>query len=180
MQKRWIFCQECQAYDQILGLGEVSVDEALRAELDLWASRVTPEPLMPSRNPTKPPPGERRRALNSGPRPKASRKYLRASCFPARPRQTGTFGPKFTRSRRNPCPWRGALESAAPILRALLGTAFGLRSPGSNKQVLHEAIRQVAGLEAGGIRRLESDEGDKQPVAYSASFQTWWPCCMAL
>ena len=36
------FCQNVRRR-QILGLGEVSVDEALRAELDLWTSRVTPE-----------------------------------------------------------------------------------------------------------------------------------------
>jgi SpoVK/Ycf46/Vps4 family AAA+-type ATPase len=36
------FCQNVRRR-QILGLGEMSVDEALRAELDLWASRVTPE-----------------------------------------------------------------------------------------------------------------------------------------
>lgn len=36
------FCQNVRRR-QILGLGEVSIDEALRVELDLWTSRVTPE-----------------------------------------------------------------------------------------------------------------------------------------
>ncbi len=36
------FCQNVRRR-QILGLGEVSVDTALRAELDLWTTRVTPE-----------------------------------------------------------------------------------------------------------------------------------------
>ena len=36
------FCQNVRRR-QILGLGEVPVDDALRAELALWASRVTPE-----------------------------------------------------------------------------------------------------------------------------------------
>ena len=36
------FCQNVRRR-QILGLGEISIDEALRAELDLWSSRVTPE-----------------------------------------------------------------------------------------------------------------------------------------
>ena len=36
------FCQNVRRR-QILGLGEVSIDDALRMELDLWTSRVTPE-----------------------------------------------------------------------------------------------------------------------------------------
>jgi AAA+ superfamily predicted ATPase len=36
------FCQNVRRRE-ILGLGEVSVDDALRLELDLWTSRVTPE-----------------------------------------------------------------------------------------------------------------------------------------
>ncbi len=36
------FCQNVRR-QQILGLGELSVDAALRAELDLWATRVRPE-----------------------------------------------------------------------------------------------------------------------------------------
>jgi len=36
------FCQNVRRR-QILGLGEMSVDDAMRAELDLWISRVTPE-----------------------------------------------------------------------------------------------------------------------------------------
>jgi MoxR-like ATPase len=36
------FCQNVRRR-QILGLGELSIDDALRAELDLWASRVRPE-----------------------------------------------------------------------------------------------------------------------------------------
>ncbi len=36
------FCQNVRRR-QILGLGEVSIDDALRVELDLWTSRVTPE-----------------------------------------------------------------------------------------------------------------------------------------
>lgn len=36
------FCQNVRRR-QILGLGETSVDDALRVEIDLWASRVTPE-----------------------------------------------------------------------------------------------------------------------------------------
>lgn len=38
------FCQNVRRR-QILGLGEITVDEALRSELDLWASRVTPEAI---------------------------------------------------------------------------------------------------------------------------------------
>ena len=48
------FCQNVRRR-QILGLGEVSVDEALRAELDLWASRVTPELLNAERSDKTPP-----------------------------------------------------------------------------------------------------------------------------
>lgn len=36
------FCQNVRRR-QILGLGELSIDDALRAELDLWSARVTPE-----------------------------------------------------------------------------------------------------------------------------------------
>lgn len=36
------FCQNVRRR-QILGLGEINVDESLRIELDLWTSRVTPE-----------------------------------------------------------------------------------------------------------------------------------------
>ena len=36
------FCQNVRRR-QILGLGEVSIDDAMRAELELWTSRVTPE-----------------------------------------------------------------------------------------------------------------------------------------
>ena len=38
------FCQNVRRR-QILGLGELSVDDALRSELDLWATRVGPEIL---------------------------------------------------------------------------------------------------------------------------------------
>lgn len=38
------FCQNVRRR-QILGLGEVGIDEALRAELKLWLSRVTPQAL---------------------------------------------------------------------------------------------------------------------------------------
>lgn len=38
------FCQNVRRRE-ILGLGEVTVDDALRMELDLWASRVTPEAI---------------------------------------------------------------------------------------------------------------------------------------
>jgi SpoVK/Ycf46/Vps4 family AAA+-type ATPase len=38
------FCQNVRRR-QILGLGEVSIDTALQTELDLWASRVTPEAI---------------------------------------------------------------------------------------------------------------------------------------
>lgn len=48
------FCQNVRRR-QILGLGEVSVDAASRAELDLWAKRVTPEGLNAER-PHKAPP----------------------------------------------------------------------------------------------------------------------------
>ena len=43
------FCQNVRRR-QILGLGETTVDDALRAELDLWASRVTPERLHAERS----------------------------------------------------------------------------------------------------------------------------------
>jgi len=36
------FCQNVRRR-QILGLGEITIDDALRAELDLWVSRVNPE-----------------------------------------------------------------------------------------------------------------------------------------
>ena len=48
------FCQNVRRR-QILGLGEVSVDEALRAELDLWTSRVTPEFINAERSDKTPP-----------------------------------------------------------------------------------------------------------------------------
>jgi AAA+ superfamily predicted ATPase len=38
------FCQNVRRR-QILGLGEVNIDAALAAELDLWTSRVTPEAI---------------------------------------------------------------------------------------------------------------------------------------
>jgi SpoVK/Ycf46/Vps4 family AAA+-type ATPase len=43
------FCQNCRRR-QILGLGEMSVDDALRIELDLWSSRVTPESIHAERS----------------------------------------------------------------------------------------------------------------------------------
>ncbi|MGC6401600.1 AAA family ATPase [Sphingomonas sp. FW199] len=43
------FCQNVRRR-QILGLGEVSVDDALRAELELWTARVTPEALHAQRS----------------------------------------------------------------------------------------------------------------------------------
>ncbi|WP_426387890.1 AAA family ATPase [Sphingobium sp. R-21] len=43
------FCQNVRRR-QILGLGELSVDDALRAELELWASRVTPEAISAERS----------------------------------------------------------------------------------------------------------------------------------
>lgn len=43
------FCQNVRRR-QILGLGEISVDDALRAELDLWVSRVTPEAINAERS----------------------------------------------------------------------------------------------------------------------------------
>jgi len=43
------FCQNVRRR-QILGLGELSVDDALRAELELWSSRVTPEAISAERS----------------------------------------------------------------------------------------------------------------------------------
>ena len=43
------FCQNVRRR-QILGLGETSVDDALRDELDLWVSRVTPEVINAERS----------------------------------------------------------------------------------------------------------------------------------
>jgi AAA+ superfamily predicted ATPase len=43
------FCQNVRRR-QILGLGEVLVDDALRAELELWTSRVTPEVINAERS----------------------------------------------------------------------------------------------------------------------------------
>jgi SpoVK/Ycf46/Vps4 family AAA+-type ATPase len=43
------FCQNVRRR-QILGLGEVSVDDALRLELELWTARVTPEALHAQRS----------------------------------------------------------------------------------------------------------------------------------
>lgn len=43
------FCQNVRRR-QILGLGELSVDDALRAELELWTSRVTPEAINAERS----------------------------------------------------------------------------------------------------------------------------------
>ncbi len=43
------FCQNVRRR-QILGLGELGIDEALRMELDLWSSRVTPEALNAERS----------------------------------------------------------------------------------------------------------------------------------
>lgn len=43
------FCQNVRRR-QILGLGETSVDDALRAEIELWASRVTPEVIYAERS----------------------------------------------------------------------------------------------------------------------------------
>ena len=46
------FCQSVRRR-QILGLGDVSVDTALKIELDLWASRVRPEALLDGQRPGK-------------------------------------------------------------------------------------------------------------------------------
>lgn len=46
------FCQSVRRR-QILGLGEVSVDMALKIELDLWTSRVRPEALLNGQRPEK-------------------------------------------------------------------------------------------------------------------------------
>ncbi|MGO4676089.1 AAA family ATPase [Bosea sp. 2YAB26] len=43
------FCQNVRRR-QILGLGEMAIDDALRAELDLWVSRVTPEVINAERS----------------------------------------------------------------------------------------------------------------------------------
>jgi SpoVK/Ycf46/Vps4 family AAA+-type ATPase len=43
------FCQNVRRR-QILGLGKVSIDDALRAELELWTSRVTPETINAERS----------------------------------------------------------------------------------------------------------------------------------
>ena len=43
------FCQNVRRR-QILGLGEVAVDDAMHAELDLWTSRVTPEVIHAERS----------------------------------------------------------------------------------------------------------------------------------
>lgn len=43
------FCQNVRRRE-ILGLGEISVDDAMRAEIDLWASRVTPEVINAERS----------------------------------------------------------------------------------------------------------------------------------
>jgi len=43
------FCQNVRRR-QILGLGEIGIDDALRTELDLWSSRVTPEGLNAERS----------------------------------------------------------------------------------------------------------------------------------
>jgi AAA+ superfamily predicted ATPase len=43
------FCQNVRRR-QILGLGNVSIDDALRAELELWTSRVTPETINAERS----------------------------------------------------------------------------------------------------------------------------------
>lgn len=48
------FCQNVRRR-QILGLGEVSIDVALNAELDLWTSRVTPETINAKRSDKAPP-----------------------------------------------------------------------------------------------------------------------------
>lgn len=48
------FCQNVRRR-QILGLGEVSIDDALRVELDLWTSRVTPEIINAERSNETPP-----------------------------------------------------------------------------------------------------------------------------
>lgn len=46
------FCQSVRRR-QILGLGDVSVDTALKIELDLWTSRVRPEALLDGQRPGK-------------------------------------------------------------------------------------------------------------------------------
>lgn len=43
------FCQNVRRR-QILGLGEVSIDDALRVELELWTSRITPESINAERS----------------------------------------------------------------------------------------------------------------------------------
>jgi len=65
------FCQSVRRR-QILGLGELFVDEALRIELDLWSSRVSPEDLNGERpdktaaqTATRRPPGKSARKASS-------------------------------------------------------------------------------------------------------------------
>jgi hypothetical protein len=71
------FCQAVRRR-QILGLGEVSVDEALAIELDLWSARVSPVEADAQRSQQAPDPPRR-----SGGRPTSTRKTKKGS--PAQP-----------------------------------------------------------------------------------------------
>lgn len=86
------------------------------------------------------------------------------AAFP-RDRQTGTFGPKFTRLAEILARGEGALELRADPAGLAPERLLVFEVRGSIGRFA-EAIRQVAGLELVDEEELESDEGDKQPVAY--------------
>lgn len=87
------------------------------------------------------------------------------AAFP-RDRQTGTFGPKFTRLAEILARGDGALELRADPTGLAPERLLVFEVRGSITRFA-DAIRQVAGLlELVDEEELESDEEDKQPVAY--------------
>ncbi|WP_083392710.1 S8 family peptidase [Rhodobacter xanthinilyticus] len=99
------------------------------------------------------------------PRPKGKPKYPPPPAAFPRDRQTGTFGPKFTRLAEILARGDGALELRADPAGLAPERLLVFEVRGSISRFA-EAIRQVAGLELVDEEELESDEEDKQPVAY--------------
>lgn len=99
------------------------------------------------------------------PRPKGKPKYPPSPAAFPRDRQTGAFGPKFTRLAEILARGDGALELRADPagLAPERLLVFEVRGAVS---AFAASIRQVGGLELVDEEELESDEEDKQPVAY--------------
>jgi len=155
------FCQNVRRR-QILGLGEVSVDAALHTELDLWTKRVTPEVLNAERSDKAllrlTPQAERRRALGR------QRNMPSPEAFPGG-RQAERIGPKFTRLAELLARGGDVLELRADAT-ALAPERLSVFEVRGAIGTFADAVRRVPGLELVDEEEMNSDELDKQPVAY--------------